>query len=45
MPKKLPCRRICPKCGMSMIATSKPSAKQTSECLRSGHAETRTVEE
>jgi transcription elongation factor Elf1 len=27
-----------------MIATSQPSAKQTFECLRCGHAETRKTE-
>jgi transcription elongation factor Elf1 len=41
---KLPDRPPCPKCGMYMIATSKPATKQTFECLRCGHAETRRPE-
>jgi transcription elongation factor Elf1 len=28
-----------------MIATTKPAAKQTFECLRCGHAETRQAKE
>jgi len=42
---KLSDRPLGPKCGMHMIAASKPAAKQTFECLRCGHVETRKAEE
>ena len=38
-------RPLCPKCGMSMIATwPLKNGRQTFECLRCGHKETRQVE-